>query len=302
MSSLKNEVFLIKKGKERFLQIDPNRNSQADIKYLHITSKLSFIEEGVDVALQTFLSKINIFASDIPGMVIAPLEVPIGSQYGRINRSAIGFGSALAYQYDDYEFNIKMDFFTQIGIFLDKLARIFDIVSPSLDNLKVYGHEIRSLLLLVCTEVEAIFKFLMYCENEKDKGNMKIFFTIKDKAKIDQWSVQFRAFPVFGRISPFSGWRDKVLYTPLNWYNAYNSTKHNRHINFDQANIENVINSIAACIILVNSISRSLLRNESKHPAYQKVEDNFLVESPNWKFEESYYVIPGRKLRKIKLA
>jgi hypothetical protein len=50
--------------------------------------------------------------------------------------------------------------------------------------------------------------------------------------------------------SPFSAWASSGS---LGWYSAYNNTKHDRHLNFRQANFENLIDAVAGLSALLAS-------------------------------------------------
>ena len=42
-------------------------------------------------------------------------------------------------------------------------------------------------------------------------------------------------------------------YVPLPWYQSYNNVKHNRHDNFNEANMENLMNALAGLLCLLHA-------------------------------------------------
>jgi hypothetical protein len=95
---------------------------------------------------------------------------------------------------------------------------------------------------------------------------------------------------------PFYNWKAGEI---LNWYQAYNKSKHDRKIEFRQANLKNLINSVAGLLVLISSqfgtqdfstgntlISVSVPRYYSTEPA---IGGFFHIDFPDdWSEDEKY--------------
>jgi hypothetical protein len=55
-------------------------------------------------------------------------------------------------------------------------------------------------------------------------------------------------------MAPFLSWKSSG---PLTWYQAYNQSKHSRHAEFRKANLENLLNAVAALVVLLSSQFRN---------------------------------------------
>jgi len=54
--------------------------------------------------------------------------------------------------------------------------------------------------------------------------------------------------------NPFGDWKNSV---ELEWYQAYNSSKHDRHSAFKQATLKNLINATAGLLVILSSQFRT---------------------------------------------
>jgi len=57
-----------------------------------------------------------------------------------------------------------------------------------------------------------------------------------------------------GTFGPFDQWKET---NELFWYQAYNKSKHDRKIQFRQANLRNLVNSVAGLLVLLSSQFRT---------------------------------------------
>lgn len=134
------------------------------------------------------------------------------------------------------------------------LQEIFDYIEPADDNLKCYSFRIHELLFRACVEVEAncraILKENAYPE-KIDKCTMEDYKKIEQSHRPSSYIVKLPFWD--GRENerrPFGSWSNNG---PLTWYNAYNSIKHNRHVNFKEANFENMIDAMSGLVVLLSS-------------------------------------------------
>lgn len=140
-----------------------------------------------------------------------------------------------------------------VSSLLERLLALFRTVEPVPANEKVYGHEIRHLLLLASMEVESSFAAVLKA-NRYQIGNR---WTIKDYVKLqkamllDTFSVRLRKYPSYPPLRPFRSWKKSRPAQSLAWWSAYNSTKHDREANLSQGSLDHALNAIAASVIML---------------------------------------------------
>lgn len=129
-----------------------------------------------------------------------------------------------------------------LSILIQRLQDILMFIEPSECGLKAYSHKLRELLILACTDLECAFKFYKLGKNERltdYKQILKVVDLSKYKIALASYSVKYES-------SPFKDWKTKKL----DWYDAYNKTKHNRNDAFNLATLENCLNAVCANIIM----------------------------------------------------
>ena len=139
----------------------------------------------------------------------------------------------------------------QLEIILDDIAEVFKVIAPNCNQFSVYGHAIRNIIILACTELDARMQSILANNGVNPYGQyfeMKDYFKLKDALKLDEYELSFYRYGDLRTFSPFSAWdNDKQL----DWYKAYNHIKHNREKNFSEANLLNAINAIMAYAIIL---------------------------------------------------
>lgn len=127
---------------------------------------------------------------------------------------------------------------------LDNSSRYIEPVGQE----NVYSFEFAKLLILACTEAEAVFKAICYeIEGKSVPGDIASY-----KATIlARYPNVVKATVNISRlgrsIEPFAGWDSGKL----TWWSAYNEVKHNRGSHFADANYINAANAISALYILI---------------------------------------------------
>lgn len=138
-------------------------------------------------------------------------------------------------------------------ILMKEFLEILLYIEPDNNSLKAYSHKIRDLLILSCTEVENQFVSILKISSitpKKRNFDMNDYIIIANKSNIKSICVSFKNYDILQNINPFKSWNSKKPTQSLKWYDAYNKTKHNRTDNFKYSTLSNVINSIAANVIL----------------------------------------------------
>jgi hypothetical protein len=176
----------------------------------------------------------------------------------------------------------------QLSTLIERLKTIFNYVYPTKNNYKTYGHELRNLLILACTEVDAQFKGIMIANDLKPQNgksySMLDYVKLKKILKLDNYFIKFPYFPEIKPVSPFKRWAVRPGKKGLVWYNDYNAVKHNREEDFKKATLENCINSVSAVAILL------ICQYGNKIPYWDELIGSFfeLHGSPVWSFDECY--------------
>lgn len=97
---------------------------------------------------------------------------------------------------------------TQVAILTRQLERICQTIHPCPQTWDTYGHDIRNLLILTCTEVENHWRGVL-----EANGITKARLTTQDYVKLcipmklNDYSIKFSKYPWLGEIRPFSDWK-----------------------------------------------------------------------------------------------
>lgn len=173
----------------------------------------------------------------------------------------------------------------QLELFSDTIKRILRHIEPIDAHLSVFSHEIRNLLILACTEVEAQWKGILkanrYDFSTDSRGVERA--TTSDYVKLNlalRLSEYVSCLPYTPDISPrapFKDWDPSQPTKSLQWYSAYNAVKHDREAQFSQASLEYALDAVLAC---------EILRKAQFYvtPLFEH------ISGPQWKGED-YYVV-----------
>jgi hypothetical protein len=146
------------------------------------------------------------------------------------------------------------------------LQELFDYVEPADQNLKCYSYRIHETLLRACIEVEANCKAILL-ENgysKTDKLRMVDYRKIEKSHKLSDYQVRVPTWTgSSGTRQPFEPW---ARTQGLPWYQAYNTTKHNRHSEFKRATFENMLDAVCGCLAILSS--QFLNEDFSKQASY----------------------------------
>ncbi|MBB5747040.1 hypothetical protein [Brevundimonas variabilis] len=175
---------------------------------------------------------------------------------------------------------------TQARTLLRQLERICQTVQPKGANLDAYGHDIRNLLILACTEVEAQWRGILVANGAtKSRLTTADYVVLADILKLRDYEVRFPTYPDLEPVSPFEAWG--LTGSPsreLPWYEAYNAVKHDREAAFSQATLKNVISALSAgAVMLYAQFGRTGLGHQSDLSAFFH-----FVQKPSWSLSEVY--------------
>lgn len=170
-----------------------------------------------------------------------------------------------------------------------QLGEICQTAHPTRENFKVFGHEIRNLLILACTEVEAHWATVMRA-NGVTKHNLtrKDYHRLATPMGLRDFAVSFPRYPWMPSIRPFAGWGVRGR---LRWYEAYNSAKHDREAAFHEATLLHAITAVVACAVMVEAqfgTHRALLHGSELRTFFA------FERRPSWTPAKSYLPPHGR--------
>ena len=112
--------------------------------------------------------------------------------------------------------------------------------------------QIRELLLLAATEAEASWAAILKANRypPKDRLNTTDYVKLLDPMLLDSYTLSLASYPDFPAFAPLKGWDPKRPTQSLDWYDAYNATKHNREEHLDVATLERVIHAVGATVVM----------------------------------------------------
>ncbi|RFB76605.1 hypothetical protein [Methylovirgula sp. 4M-Z18] len=143
----------------------------------------------------------------------------------------------------------------QLSALTRQLDRICQTVHPKDKALETFGHDIRNLLILACTEVETHWRGVLIANGAAQIGDrLKTFDYVKlnGAMKLGDYAVAFPNYPWLPPFKPFAGWGSSGKPTQeLEWYDAYNAVKHDRESTFERATLLRVFEAISACAVMI---------------------------------------------------
>lgn len=190
----------------------------------------------------------------------------------------------------------KQSYLTTAHLIIRDLYELFNFVQPHDYNLNVYSHRIYELLLRTATEFEANCKAILSDNGYTGRGNLKNtdYFKIASVAKLSDYIVRFGRWESNHDFKPFATWNG-TTYAPLSWYQGYNSVKHNRHINFPQANMANLMDAIAGLLCILHAqfgedMAEVCFEQITAIQKDQQIVDTgtFVIQAPNFSDAEKY--------------
>lgn len=193
----------------------------------------------------------------------------------------------------------KQSYLTTAHLIVRDLYELFNYVQPHDNNLNVFSHRIYELLLRTATEFEANCKAILLANGYAGHGNLTIndYFKIAAATKLSDYIVTFGRWESTHFFKPFVTWNG-TTYSPLSWYQDYNSVKHNRYINFSQANLANLMDAIAGLLCILHAQfgedMAEVCFEQVTEPQnnQQKVETGtFVIQAPNFADAEKYEFI-----------
>lgn len=151
---------------------------------------------------------------------------------------------------------------------LADLMIALNFIEPDDANLAVYSTRLYELLLRAATEFESNCKGILMANGyPKKKEDLKIkdYQKLDSILKLSEYEVRFSFWNSERSLQPLSNWETTLS---LKWYKAYNDVKHNRVEYFGLANLDNVLNAIAAVACIVYAQLGPYMSNEREFAEY----------------------------------
>lgn len=141
----------------------------------------------------------------------------------------------------------------QLTALMRQLDRICQTVHPTPATFAAFGHDIRNLLILACTEVESHWRGVLVANGLTcDRSSTKDYVKLCRAMRLDAYAVSFPSYPWLAPVSPFLGWGATGKPSQeLSWYDAYNAVKHDRETEFARATREHAFAAVTACAIMM---------------------------------------------------
>ena len=140
----------------------------------------------------------------------------------------------------------------QLHALIQQLQEICRVVHPIEQNLNAYGHEIRNILIIACTEVEAHWKNILVANGQQANSRLD-YVKVSPAMKLGAYRVALPWYPWLDSIAPFEQWipTSPGVRQCLPWYDAYNAVKHDREQNFAAAKLKHAIEALTGCFVML---------------------------------------------------
>lgn len=186
------------------------------------------------------------------------------------------------------------------------LERLFEYVEPSPESLQTFSYRIHELLMRTCIELEANFKAILteniYTPQVDRFGNPIYNMTVYKKVDVTHHLSSYEvSLPIWSGpqniIKPFEEWNSAP--SRLTWYQAYNASKHDRHVAFKEAKMAHLLKAVAGLLVLLSSqfrtetfsagSSSSAIEGYDYHDMKAAIGSLFRIRFPNdWPDSEMY--------------
>ena len=192
----------------------------------------------------------------------------------------------------------------------DDLKHLFEYVEPADGNSGSYSFRVHEISLRACVEVEANCKAILeengYMQPRKkprtktgkasDDWNMADYKKLEASHRLSAFQVKIWTwYGSHNMRTPFASWASGGS---LPWYDAYNATKHDRHVNFAMANFGHTVDAVCGLLALLaaqfitydfDPTSNPFGRGDEGSKFWPAQGSLFTVRFPeNWPDEEHY--------------
>lgn len=170
-------------------------------------------------------------------------------------------------------------------LIFDDLDELLVAIEPMQGQLSVFGHKPRQLLLLACMEVDSALKSIAAANGSTvPRPNINHHSRLARPMRLGDWEVRLARSIEDLTCQPFENWSPQSAVLP--WYAAYNNTKHGRETHLHEAQLEHVLNAVAAVFILLYAQFGVEISDRLRHRPFE------IVRRPPWTPDECYVLSP----------
>jgi hypothetical protein len=133
------------------------------------------------------------------------------------------------------------------------LHELFDYVEPADVNKDCYSYRIHALHMRTCIEIEANCKAILTENGYSAAGNwdMRDYKKLEPTHHLSAYEIMLPVWRGTQTVrTPFRSWSTDGT---LAWYQAYNAAKHDRHLQFPQANFGNLLEAVCGLVAILSS-------------------------------------------------
>ena len=225
----------------------------------------------------------NFAFPDLPSWRFYPTKFVPGQYYPRIARPIIAHPHESPGMSPNIDNSLVQTSRGQLVALREQLERIFRTVHPIQQNFEAFGHDIRNLLILAATEVEAHWKGVLRANSAKGEST-KDYVKLLPVMKLNAYTIELPLYPWLGPIRPFQSWSPNPSTQSLSWYDAYNAVKHDREDHFRRASLANALQAV--CAVAIMNYAQFGLYADNRN-----VQQFFaLKERPKWDPDEIYAI------------
>jgi hypothetical protein len=151
-----------------------------------------------------------------------------------------------------------------------------EYVSLDKDNLACFSMEFSSLLLLIGSELDSVFK--IFCGiNDEDRSTIVDYanYILVNNSEIVNQVIFLQQYDM--SVQPFKDWNIAKPSQSLVWWNAFTNIKHNRSNNLHKASLENVLNMLGALFYIEMLYLKIITKNSNVMDVFGDNSDLFLL-------------------------
>ncbi|WP_214073515.1 hypothetical protein [Mucilaginibacter sp. dw_454] len=141
-----------------------------------------------------------------------------------------------------------------LRLLIGKLDELFLYIEPDAACINTFSHKTRELLILACAEVENSWTAYMDLANatpvNRKSFTTKDYVKLCDKLHLRDYQFTLKSYKSLGPFRPFNNWQANNPSTSLDWYDAYNKTKHDRSKFFSTATLNHCISAVVATLVM----------------------------------------------------
>lgn len=135
----------------------------------------------------------------------------------------------------------------------NEVKDLFRVIEPQAENFDCFGHRIRELLILLCTEIEACWSGVLKANGMEQQAGGRYttrnYINVCNPLRLTEWKVRLSDYGSFD-FQPYQYWNVLRPTSSLPWYEAYNKVKHDREGAFSLGTLHYVLQAAAALHIM----------------------------------------------------